>query len=84
LFAKCIQLQEFVLILNWAVNQLPPFVAGLNLKMPLQVDTLMSPHTRSLYAHVGESAFAYESPSKDLTAINNRLKKRLVLEFNRL
>ncbi|KAH9571413.1 hypothetical protein CY35_02G093600 [Sphagnum magellanicum] len=42
----------------------------------IKVDTMMSPHTRSLYACVGESAFAYESPSKGLTAINNRLKKR--------
>ncbi|CAM6084448.1 unnamed protein product [Calypogeia fissa] len=42
-----------------------------------KTDTIMSPHTRSLYAYVGESSHAYQSPSKDLTAINNRLNKRL-------
>lgn len=41
-----------------------------------QIDTIMSPHTRSLYACVGESTHAYQSPSKDLTAINNRLNNR--------
>jgi len=44
----------------------------------LQVDMLMSPRTRSLYACVGESTKEYQSPSKDLTAINNRLNKRFV------
>ncbi|CAM6129031.1 unnamed protein product [Calypogeia fissa] len=48
-----------------------------------KTDTIMSPHTRSLYACVGESTHAYQSPSKDLTAINNRLNKRLGrLDFN--
>lgn len=46
--------------------------------MCLQVDKLMSPRTRSLYACVGESTKEYQSPSKDLTAINNRLNKRFV------
>ncbi|CAM6127960.1 unnamed protein product [Calypogeia fissa] len=41
-----------------------------------KMDTLLSPHTRSLYACVGESTHAYQSPSKDLTAINNRLNNR--------
>jgi retinoblastoma-like protein 1 len=50
-----------------------------------KMDTLMSPHTRSLYACVGESTHAYQSPSKDLTAINNRLNNRRLgtrLDFN--
>ncbi|CAM6073864.1 unnamed protein product [Sphagnum tenellum] len=41
-----------------------------------KADSLTSPHMHSLYACVGESAYAYQSPSKDLTAINNQLKKR--------
>jgi retinoblastoma-like protein 1 len=41
-----------------------------------KVDSIMSPHTRSLYACVGESTQAYQSPSKDLTDINNRLNNR--------
>ncbi|KAG0563583.1 hypothetical protein KC19_8G043100 [Ceratodon purpureus] len=41
-----------------------------------KVDSIMSPHTRSLYACVGESTQAFQSPSKDLTDINNRLNNR--------
>ncbi|XP_024397294.1 retinoblastoma-related protein-like isoform X1 [Physcomitrium patens] len=43
-----------------------------------KVDKLMSPRTRTLYACVGESTRDYQSPSKDLTAINNRLNKRFI------
>lgn len=43
-----------------------------------KVDKFASPRTRSLYACVGESTKEYQSPSKDLTAINNRLNKRFV------
>ncbi|XP_024397296.1 retinoblastoma-related protein-like isoform X2 [Physcomitrium patens] len=45
---------------------------------PKKVDKLMSPRTRTLYACVGESTRDYQSPSKDLTAINNRLNKRFI------
>ncbi|KMZ75895.1 Retinoblastoma-related protein [Zostera marina] len=38
-----------------------------------KMDTLLSPSSTSYYAFVGESTHAYQSPSKDLTAINNRL-----------
>ncbi|KAL2610328.1 hypothetical protein R1flu_028901 [Riccia fluitans] len=41
-----------------------------------KVEAIMSPHTRSLYACVGESTHAYQSPSKDLSAINHRLNTR--------
>lgn len=49
-----------------------------------KVDSIMSPHTRSLYACVGESTQAYQSPSKDLTAINNRLNHRTGRRLGRL
>ena len=39
----------------------------------LQKDALISHSSKSYYACVGESTHAYQSPSKDLTAINNRL-----------
>ncbi|KAJ3681300.1 hypothetical protein LUZ60_015789 [Juncus effusus] len=38
-----------------------------------KMDSLLSPSSKSYYACVGESTHAYQSPSKDLTAINNRL-----------
>uniref|UniRef100_A0A1D1ZL71 Retinoblastoma-related protein n=2 Tax=Anthurium amnicola TaxID=1678845 RepID=A0A1D1ZL71_9ARAE len=38
-----------------------------------KMDALLSPSSKSYYACVGESTHAYQSPSKDLTAINNRL-----------
>lgn len=38
-----------------------------------KMDALISHSTKSYYACVGESTHAYQSPSKDLTAINNRL-----------
>ncbi|KAF2302920.1 hypothetical protein GH714_011041 [Hevea brasiliensis] len=38
-----------------------------------KVDALISHSSKSYYACVGESTHAYQSPSKDLTAINNRL-----------
>ncbi|XP_073392404.1 retinoblastoma-related protein-like isoform X2 [Physcomitrium patens] len=41
-----------------------------------KVEKLMSPRTRTLYACVGESTRDYQSPSKDLTAINNRLNNK--------
>ncbi|CAA6659647.1 unnamed protein product [Spirodela intermedia] len=40
---------------------------------PSKMDSLLSPSSKSYYACVGESTHAYQSPSKDLTAINNRL-----------
>ncbi|KAM0863929.1 hypothetical protein ACQ4PT_044256 [Festuca glaucescens] len=36
-------------------------------------DALLSPSSRSFYACIGESTHAYQSPSTDLAAINNRL-----------
>ncbi|XP_043724608.1 retinoblastoma-related protein isoform X3 [Telopea speciosissima] len=38
-----------------------------------KMDALISHSSKSYYACVGESTHAYQSPSKDLTAINNRL-----------
>ncbi|XP_057721119.1 retinoblastoma-related protein isoform X1 [Arachis stenosperma] len=38
-----------------------------------KMDALISHNSKSYYACVGESTHAYQSPSKDLTAINNRL-----------
>ncbi|KAJ4778883.1 Retinoblastoma-related protein [Rhynchospora pubera] len=38
-----------------------------------KMDSLLSPSSKSYYACVGESTHAFQSPSKDLTAINNRL-----------
>ncbi|KAG8635546.1 retinoblastoma-related protein isoform X2 [Manihot esculenta] len=38
-----------------------------------KMDALNSHSSKSYYACVGESTHAYQSPSKDLTAINNRL-----------
>ncbi|XWS65452.1 hypothetical protein CRYUN_Cryun05aG0113800 [Craigia yunnanensis] len=38
-----------------------------------KMDALISHSTRSYYACVGESTRAFQSPSKDLTAINNHL-----------
>ncbi|KAG6426675.1 hypothetical protein SASPL_110902 [Salvia splendens] len=56
---------------------------------PLQsskMDALISHSSKSYYACVGESTHAYQSPSKDLTAINDRLngtrKLRVALKFN--
>ncbi|KAK3120382.1 hypothetical protein QOZ80_9AG0686630 [Eleusine coracana subsp. coracana] len=43
---------------------------------PLQqtkMDALLSPSSRSFYACIGEGTHAYQSPSKDLAAINSRL-----------
>ena len=37
---------------------------------------LMSPRTKSLYAFLGESTHAYQSPSKDLSFINGRINQR--------
>ena len=37
------------------------------------MDALNSHNSKSYYACVGESTHAYQSPSKDLTAINNHL-----------
>ncbi|KAK1319258.1 Retinoblastoma-related protein [Acorus calamus] len=38
-----------------------------------KMDILLSPSSKSYYACIGESTHAYQSPSKDLTEINNRL-----------
>ncbi|XP_031486924.1 retinoblastoma-related protein-like [Nymphaea colorata] len=38
-----------------------------------KMETLISHNSKSYYACIGESTHAYQSPSKDLTAINNRL-----------
>lgn len=51
-----------------------------------KMDALISHGSKSYYACVGESTHAYQSPSKDLTAINNRLngtrKVRGTLNFD--
>ncbi|KAM6582872.1 hypothetical protein CsatB_009874 [Cannabis sativa] len=51
-----------------------------------KMDALISHSSKSYYACVGESTHAYQSPSKDLTAINNRLngnrKIRGILNFD--
>ncbi|CAL5349599.1 unnamed protein product [Camellia sinensis] len=51
-----------------------------------KMDALISNGSKSYYACVGESTHAYQSPSKDLTAINNRLngnrKLRGTLNFD--
>ncbi|KAH6771101.1 retinoblastoma-related 1 [Perilla frutescens var. hirtella] len=52
-----------------------------------KMDALISHSSKSYYACVGESTHAYQSPSKDLTAINNRLNgpsKDLAAMNNRL
>lgn len=38
-----------------------------------KMDALLSPSSRSFYACIGESTQAFQSPSKDLAAINSRL-----------
>ncbi|KAJ1685607.1 hypothetical protein LUZ63_016997 [Rhynchospora breviuscula] len=38
-----------------------------------KMDALLSPSSRSYYACIGESTHAFQSPSKDLDAINSRL-----------
>ncbi|KXG21077.1 hypothetical protein SORBI_3009G010600 [Sorghum bicolor] len=38
-----------------------------------KMDALLSPSSRSFYACIGEGTHAYQSPSKDLAAINSRL-----------
>ncbi|GJN15595.1 hypothetical protein PR202_gb02520 [Eleusine coracana subsp. coracana] len=40
---------------------------------PSKKDALLSPSSKSYYACVGESTYAFQSPSKDLKAINNHL-----------
>ncbi|XVF00180.1 hypothetical protein REPUB_Repub03eG0262900 [Reevesia pubescens] len=51
-----------------------------------KMDALISHSSRSYYACVGESTRAFQSPSKDLTAINNQLngnrKIRTALNFD--
>ncbi|KAF9586935.1 hypothetical protein IFM89_039807 [Coptis chinensis] len=42
------------------------------------MDALISHSSRSYYACVGESTHAYQSPSKDLTAINDLLNGKKV------
>lgn len=39
----------------------------------VQMDASISHSSKSYYACVGESTHAYQSPSKDLVAINSRL-----------
>ncbi|KAF6143614.1 hypothetical protein GIB67_012413 [Kingdonia uniflora] len=43
-----------------------------------KMEVLISNGSRSYYACVGESTHAYQSPSKDLTAINNRINGKKV------
>ncbi|KAK9161121.1 hypothetical protein Syun_007462 [Stephania yunnanensis] len=43
-----------------------------------KMDALITQSSRSYYACVGESTHAYQSPSKDLTAINDRLNGKKV------
>uniref|UniRef100_A0A7N1A0T2 Retinoblastoma-related protein n=1 Tax=Kalanchoe fedtschenkoi TaxID=63787 RepID=A0A7N1A0T2_KALFE len=51
-----------------------------------KMDALISHSSKSYYACVGESTHAFQSPSKDLSAINNRLngslKRRGTLNFD--
>ncbi|MQM09087.1 hypothetical protein Taro_041951 [Colocasia esculenta] len=47
-----------------------------------KMDALLSPSSKSYYACVGESTHAYQSPSKDLTAINNRLNWKVSGRLN--
>uniref|UniRef100_A0A803N6Z5 Retinoblastoma-related protein 1 n=3 Tax=Chenopodium quinoa TaxID=63459 RepID=A0A803N6Z5_CHEQI len=49
-----------------------------------KMDALISNSSKSYYACVGESTHAFQSPSKDLTAINNRLNRKVrgVLNFD--
>ncbi|KAK8643255.1 hypothetical protein V6N13_012559 [Hibiscus sabdariffa] len=53
-----------------------------------KMDALISHSSRSYYACVGESTRAFQSPSKDLTAINNHLngsrRTRVALNFDDL
>ena len=42
------------------------------------MDVLITNSSKSYYACVGESTHAYQSPSKDLTAINDRLNRHMV------
>ncbi|XP_071703549.1 retinoblastoma-related protein-like isoform X2 [Rutidosis leptorrhynchoides] len=56
---------------------------------PKKMDALISHGSKSYYACVGESTRAYQSPSKDLTTINNRLngstrKVRGTLNFDKV
>ncbi|MCO5579860.1 hypothetical protein L7F22_033722 [Adiantum nelumboides] len=44
---------------------------------PLKTSRVLSPHSRRLYACVGESTHAFQSPSKDLREINRKLNGRL-------
>eukprot|EP00250_Pteridium_aquilinum_P015746 c22740_g1_i1 orf=465-3686(-) len=41
-----------------------------------KIEPLRAPSSRSLYACVGESTHAFQSPSKDLAEINNRVNNR--------
>lgn len=50
----------------------------------MKMEFIMSPHTRSLYACVGESTHEYQSPSKDLSAINSRLNSSRRLDFGEI
>ncbi|CAO2833862.1 unnamed protein product [Amaranthus hypochondriacus] len=43
-----------------------------------KMDVLITNSSKSYYACVGESTHAYQSPSKDLTAINDRLNRHMV------
>ncbi|CAN8269422.1 unnamed protein product [Cochlearia groenlandica] len=49
-----------------------------------KMDALISHSSKSYYACVGESTHAYQSPSKDLSAINNRLNnnRKRTLNFD--
>lgn len=45
------------------------------------MDALISHSSKSYYACVGESTHAYQSPSKDLDVINNRLNGYVVFTY---
>ncbi|KAK9133916.1 hypothetical protein Scep_013444 [Stephania cephalantha] len=67
--------------LAYAILTFESFLGELSLtalQLFLQMDALISHSSRSYYACVGESTHAYRSPSKDLTAINDRLNGKKV------
>lgn len=49
------------------------FSCKVDLELLMQMEALISNSSKSYYACVGESTHAFQSPSKDLTAINDHL-----------
>lgn len=68
---------EWIYHLSWPLFG-PLFLAFISYFW-FQMDALISHSSKSYYACVGESTHAYQSPSKDLTVINNRLNGYVVL-----